>query len=129
MVRPPLRHVHSLLPMGAAVIGSANDVLVLVRQRALDRVGRPFAGFVKQRAGHGAEAVGGHLIAGETQPAQRGVDRVFRHWRFRRPDRRENEARMPRNDLCLLQDLNGLPAQRHNMLHAPLHLGGGNAPD
>ena len=47
MITPPLRHLYTLVPIVAAIIGSAHSVAITVRKGAFNRIGMPFATFVK----------------------------------------------------------------------------------
>ena len=87
MVAPPLRHFDALIPMLAAMVGTAHGVAFTMSKRPLDGISFPqvlfrlgIARFVQQSGGHGAKAVRGHFVASEAQPPETCVDRVFRHW-------------------------------------------------
>ena len=48
MVRPPIRHAHALIPIGAAGVRASHRVFVLMRKRRLDGVRRKLAAFVQR---------------------------------------------------------------------------------
>ena len=121
VVAPPLRHGHALLPVRAPVVRGANPVAVTVSQRALNGVGVPFAAFIEQGRGHGAEAVGCHFVGGVAKAAQTGVYGVVAHRALAGADRGENVAVGTGQRAEVFEDRNGLTRERDEVIFA--HLG------
>lgn len=69
IVRPIPHHPDTLVPMGAARIGSSNIIGFDMGQLARDGVRMPLAHFVQKRAGCGPEPMGRHLVFPEAQPS------------------------------------------------------------
>lgn len=128
-IRPPLRHLDTLVPMCSAVISGSHLVRIAMGKSAFNCVGRPLSGLVEQRTGHRAKTVGGHFVSGKAKSAQTGVDCVLTHRAFRRPDRREYIAGRSGNLLDLAKQRDRLPRQWHLVRPAHLHLLGRDRPD
>ena len=129
MVRPPLRHVHSLRPMRAAVVRGTDGVSVLMRQSALDRVRRPFTGLIQQNARHCTESMRRHLVATKAEAAEGRVDGVLRHGASPRPDRGKDIAAVTGQSFGVPEQLCRLPRERHQVLDPSLHALCRDAPD
>lgn len=114
--------------MRAAMIGRAHLVAVAVGQGALDGVGVPSAAFVQQGGCHRPEAVGRHFVAGEPQPPQARVDRVFRHGPGTGSDGWKDIASRASDGPQLAEQVDRLARKGNAVLPLHFHLGGGNDP-
>lgn len=129
IIGPAFHHGQPFFPMFTARIGSAHFIALGMAKLALDCIGIPMALRVQQRAGHRAEAVGGHRLAIKPHAAQGEVDRVFAHRTIPLALGREEVAAVAAYLAQFVQDGEHLPGQR-NAVRDP-HLGflGGDGPD
>ena len=86
-----------------------------------DGVGVPFAAFIQERAGGGAEAVAGHVILAITKPAQRRVDGVFRHGAVGSADAGKEQSSMAGYRVKVFQDRHSLRRERNPMRPSHFH--------
>lgn len=61
--------MRAFVPVGAAVVGPADCIVILVSQGTLDCICRPLPGLVKQRTRGAAKPVRGHFLVRVAHPA------------------------------------------------------------
>lgn len=69
IVRPPLHHLHALVPIFTSGISPPHLVGVDMRELSFDCVRVPFAHLVEERSGHRPETMRGHLVRGVAKTA------------------------------------------------------------
>jgi len=79
VIAPELHHLPPFVQVGRTVVSAAVRIAYSVRKLVLDVLRADVEHLVEYRAGHGPEAVAGHLIRAVSHAPQRGEDRVVAH--------------------------------------------------
>ena len=123
-IRPPLGHLHPLIPKLGPVIGATDAVVLDMSKSGFDGVRVPFPGLIGDGRERRAETMGTHFILGVTKAAKGATKGILADWTGIRPDRGENQFAITGEGMKLAKKGNGLTRQGNAMFSPHLHSGG-----
>ena len=127
IIPPCLHHLPPIRQSLSPVVRRSDLIPLRMRELQLDEIRVP-AQLIETGAGHGAEAVGGHFVAGIAEAAQGGIHRVHGHRPVPALQGREDVSALAGDAAELPEEGDSLGGQRNDVPLPHLHALGRDAP-